>query len=198
MAALAGAGAKNCESTATNDVNPGAISEPCLIQAFRKHEAAYWVPASAVDGIRGIAVAADGVVHIVEGTDPTPDVHRCDEPKVLRLFGRERLRCAERFVMPYKAESIPFRAGNDVRPPCPKAPIRVPPRACDPTAPGRKLQVELIVDTSGKVLFVDLLGIPKECDLPALESYLDSIEFEPATLNGAPVIASWFTIAWLR
>jgi hypothetical protein len=40
--------------------------------------------------------------------------------------------------------------------------------------------------------------VPKQCDVRALESYLRGLDLDPGTVDGAPVMTSWFTILFLQ
>lgn len=183
VASLAGEGAKNCASPLPDMAAPGSISEPCLVNAFRNKTAAYWE-------VNQMAVTSAGVVYLGE--------YRCAKPSIVREFGKERLRCLERYEAPFRADQLPMRVSAPVRAPRPRSEIRIPAKICDPAGPGRMLQIELIVDTTGKVLMADLLVVPKQCDIRALETHLRGLQLEPGTLDGAPVLTSWFTIVHLQ
>jgi hypothetical protein len=145
-----------------------------------------------------MAVTSKGGVFVLESRDGQPVEHQCAEPAIVREYGRDRLRCKETYVAPFKAAESPYRSGNFVAPPKPKAPIEIPAAICDPNGPGRNVQVSFVVDTDGKVLLVDILAAAKQCQIPELETALRKVTFEPGTVNGEPVITSWFTIIFLK
>lgn len=196
LAALAGNGAKDCASPATNDVAPGALSEPCLINAFRGHTAAFWSTGNPPTNraLGGVAVGSSGAVYFLESSGGFWVEHQCTEPAVIQEFGWERLRCKESYVAPPQASVIPFRPGGRVLPPKPKQRIEIPAAICDPAGPGRNVQVELVVDTSGNVLAANILAAAKQCHIAELEHFLTQLKLTPGTLGGAPVVTTWFTI----
>lgn len=197
MAALAGNAAQNCMSSGADSWTPGAVSEPCLVRAFREHRGAFWVPETPTSGIVAIAVSPARQVHLVESIGSEAAPYPCVAPAIVIEFGRERLRCTERYVAPYRANVVPVRAAGRVSPPRPKWEIRVPAEICTSKASGN-LSVEFVIDASGSVLMVDVLAVPRYCNMPRLETYLQSLKFEPGSLGGAPLMTSWFTIIAMR
>ncbi len=196
LAALAGNGAKDCGSPGTNDVAPGAVSEPCLINAFRGHTAAFWSTGypPTDPALGGIAVDSSGAVYFVESSGGSWVEHQCAEPAVIQQFGFERLRCKESYVPPPQASVIPFRPGGDVLPPKLKERIEIPAAICDPAGPGRNVQVDFIVGTTGNVLAANILIAAKQCHIPELEHFLTQLRLTPGTLGGTPVVTKTFTI----
>jgi hypothetical protein len=190
---FAGGDAKDCGGR-----SPGAISEPCLVRAFRDRAAAFWVShanSTVQPAALAVAVAASGRVLTLtknRSTDPLQE-HECVTPAIVREFGRERLRCKEKYNPPFRAEELAFRVGGDVKPPQPAVPIKVDSKICELT-PGKKLQVEFVIGEDGSVRMVDILDAPEKCDVPAVSAALQMVHFSPGTLQGAPIQTSWFTI----
>jgi hypothetical protein len=192
---LAGGDAKDCGSIPTNDVSPGALSEPCLVKAFREHRAAFWeterLPKS-TSLVTGMAVTSGGALYVVESDGSRSTEHRCVEPAVVTEFGRERLRCKENYIAPFKATETPYRPGGGVSSPRPMADLKIPAGICDPSS--TRVQVDFVIDVTGKVLLADVMAAPKQCHMRELEAALYQFTFEPGTFRGAPVITTWFTI----
>jgi hypothetical protein len=191
IVALAGEGARNCKSPATNDVAPGAVSEPCLVSAFRERKAAFWQWEDSPNRAGGVAVTASGKVYLL---DEFAREYPCVEAAIVREFGKERLRCKERYNPPFKASELPLRTSGSVIAPKPQTKLEIPPEICDPAGPGRSVQVEFVVDTNGSVLMADVLVAAKQCNLLELEAALRAVKFSPGSYNGAPMITSWFAI----
>lgn len=190
---FAGAGAKDCGGR-----SPGAISEPCLVRAFRDRTAAFWVShanSAVPPAALAVAVTASGRVMTITkdlSTDPLQP-YECVSPAIVREFGKERLRCKEKYKPPFRAEELAFRVGGDVKPPRPAVPLVVNSKICELSA-GRKLQVEFVIGEDGSVRMVDILDAPEKCDVPAVSAALQTVQFRSGTLQGAPVQTSWFTI----
>ncbi len=158
--AFAGERAKDCGSLA-----PGAISEPCLVQAFRDHVPAYWVShtqSRATPAALAYGLTASGRMLVVTRSTPEEalEAFSCSEAAIVVELGKERLRCKERYVAPPHAGQVPFRVSAMVTPPQPLAPLTVDPAIC-PLGNGRKLQVELVVGEDGRVRMVDVLAAPQ-------------------------------------
>lgn len=192
---LAGGDAKNCGSIPTNDVAPGALSEPCLVTAFREHRAAFWdtkwLPNS-TSLVTGMAVTSGGALFVVESDGSRSTEHRCVEPAVVTEFGRERLRCKENYIAPFKAKETPYRSGGGVSSPRPTSNLKIPAGICEPSY--TRVQVDFVIDVTGKVLLADVMAAPRQCHMRELEAALQQFTFEPGTFRGAPVITTWFTI----
>lgn len=119
--------------------------------------------------------------------------YECADPAIVLEFGKERLRCKERYRPPFGAASAPFRAGGGVTAPRPVNPLFVNPAICK-VEPGKALQVEFVVSEDGTVRMVDVLVAPIGCDVPAVALSLAKTKFIPGSLDSAPVMTSWFTI----
>jgi len=192
-----GANAKDCGALSPTPA-PGAVSEPCLVYAFRKHEAAFWVShtgsvASPADLAYALMSAGHLLVLSRERISGPIEEYECADPAIVLEFGKERLRCKERYVPPFGAASAPFRTGGGVAAPRPVNPLFVNPAICK-VEPGKALQVEFVVGEDGTVRMVDVLVAPIGCDIPAVASSLAKTKFVPGSLNSAPVMTSWFTI----
>ncbi|HKR64566.1 MAG TPA: hypothetical protein VJZ00_12610 [Thermoanaerobaculia bacterium] len=192
---LAGTAAKDCGGS-----SPGATSEPCLVRAFTDHTPAFWVSHthSAISPTAlAYVVGSSGTLTLLTRNRPTDrlDEYRCVEPVVVRAFGKQRLRCKERYVAPAGFDETPFRVSGDITPPQLTQALTVPSRLCTVT-PGTSLKVDFVVGRDGRVRMVDILGAPEDCDVPATAAALEKVAFRPATLSGSPVTALWFMIVW--
>jgi hypothetical protein len=197
---LGGPNAKDCGRAGSLSVAGEGLAEPCLVQAFRSHEAAYWIQN---EGSRlgsmaaAVVVTSSGAVYRLTRESPNYPVSErsCLQPMVATEYGRERLRCKESYSPPARATDIPLRSGDPVSiAPRPMTPLVLDPSVCGTGAAGEHASVEFIVSEQGKVLLAEILTAPKPCDLPALSGNLQRVQFKPGTLNGAPILTSWFTM----
>jgi hypothetical protein len=204
IAALAGPDAENCASSTTS-VTP-ITSEACLVTALQKRKAAFWLShtrSRVSPAVYGMAVTSTGAVYVLqsETIEQEPAEYRCVEPRIIQEFGRERLRCKERYIAPFNPSESPLTVDfRVVKPPAPRrlGRILIPPELCEDQA-FVSFMVEFIIDTNGKVVMAEVgSASSRDCDLPAIEDWLGGLEFRPGMWNGAPVCTRYLFPAYVE